>query len=435
MSNLSRVVLSHNKSTLDLPPEEVCTQIDQIALRVKERHSTSDPAALYGYLERNADGELGTASICAETLKSLAQKGLAPRSDDALHSISNYLTETITEIGVHATSLAKERFDLDLTLPDKATVDARVSYIIEKETYAESITLETLSNNFRSLYQRHTLAIVLLDVSKLGGDYETLIQPYLTDKYFGNFWLATCPVDESACLDLMGFQQAKTIIDKHPVTLMHGLENWHEGLTDIARLVRHWHNVKNLRENKLIVLPYFDSKNKIVLKVLQEIRTLGMNLINLPIDYEQPDVEPVNWDEEFKEYPSEFQEHAIKQAEMVVGYVSTIIRPHLNKKQRAILQNMEFGEIQTDLALKASSMSLNAQRDRAKKQILDSVLKATTPAFSTKVYSSPEKFYQRYLEPWLTKFQHPVSSINEIAPNLRKSLNKNKKLTTRYRKR
>jgi len=434
MPNLSRVVLPPYKSTLTLPPQEICTQIDQIALRVKERHSASSDTALYDYLNSNADGKLGTVSICSETLKTLAQKGLSPRSEDALHTISSYLVETINEIGVHATGLAKERFDLDITLPDKTTVNARVSYVLEKETYAESITLDTLSNNLQSLHQRHKLAIVLLNVSKLGGDYEALIQPYLTDSYFGEFWLATCPVDEAACLDLMGFHQAKAVIDTHSVTLMYGLENWHDGLTDIARLVRHWHNLKNLNENRLIVLPYFDPKSKIVLKVIQEIRKLGVNLVNLPIEYEQPAIEPINWAEEFKNYPPEFQEHAKRQAEMVVGYVSTVIRPHLNRKQRAVLQNMELSEIQNDLALKASSMSLNAQRDRAKKKILDSVLKSTTPNFSTKTCSSPEKFYQRYLEPWLTRFQHPVSSINEIAPNLRKSLNKNKGSANKMRK-
>ena len=379
--------------------------------------------------EYNADGQLGTISICTESLKALAAKGLAPNSEDMLPSISNYLTETIDEIGAHAASLAKERFDLNISLPDKATVYSRVASVIEKETYAESASLETLSNNLKSLHQRHTLAIVLLDVSKLGGDYETLIPPYLNEGYFGNFWLATCPIDEPACLDLVGFHKAEAVIDTHSVTVMHGLENWHDGLTDISKLIRHWKRHRETDENKLIVLPYFDGKSPVILEVLNEIRNLEIDLINLPIEYDQPVIEPINWDEKFGNYPKEIQDQSKIMSALVFDYVVSVIEPEFNENQRAALKAMPEEQklgIQKYLAKNQSRLSLNAQRDHIRKEVISAVLKVTSPRYSIKFNPNPVKFYKTHFEPWFWRFGLPLSALRKASPNLTRTLNEKK---------
>ncbi|HBS25574.1 MAG TPA: hypothetical protein DD827_00360 [Gammaproteobacteria bacterium] len=398
---------------------------------MKERHSDSSDKALRDYLKNNADGQLGTVSICTESLKALAAKGLAPNSEDMLPSISNYLTETIDEIGAHAASLAKERFDLNISLPDKATVYSRVASVIEKETYAESASLETLSNNLKSLHQRHTLAIVLLDVSKLGGDYETLIQPYLNEGYFGNFWLAACPIDEDACLDLMGFQNAKTIIDEHPVTLMHGLENWHDGLTDITRLVRHWHAVKDLYENRLIVLPYFNPQNKIVLQLLREIRNLTIYLINLPIECEQAAVDPINWNEHFAEYPDIIKTQAGSLSNAVFDHVVDVISATLNRKQTRALKHIPKSDIRqmkedlsSKLLQKKRGWSVDKQVEETRKQLLSLVLKSTTPEYKARLNPNAAQFYKTYLEESFRYFSLPKRALNVVSANLLRSLPK-----------
>lgn len=424
----------------DLPPD-ARQALSKVASDVVRLHQNASDEKLRDYVSRQADGRNGASLIFSKALDEIFQgtgnlELLEPENQERfIDSVS----ELATGVGEQVSILATDRIGVTSKVASKTAIEKFVREQGAKRIWSEAIPLNKLTSKLeaarQSLAQQgRTRGVALVDVSAVGHNYKTVLKSAVpqNDKW-GWFQAADCPLDDATNdpHQTRGFHEARKVVAEHTFTVIWGVENWRKEFTDITKFVRHWAKSDDPKgeTNRLIILPFGDKKNKTMETVTATLIANSIPLIYLPIEHDTPDVEPINWDEKFGDYSETVKSHAREIAKLIYEDVAAVIRPELNERQVQALDLLDASQItniQDELAENARSLSLDAQRSRAKKRILNAVLKASTPTYSIKRNPDPLTFYQQHLEPWFKRFGHPITSLNEAAPNLSRTLRERK---------
>lgn len=415
-------------------PAESCIALCDAAKEVINYHISASTAELQHYAKHNDHIQYGIDQLLINGLSKLCASHLFLSSihpDNRGHLI-RFISNLALHLGNSIKDRAKTQLNIDILLPNYSEIQKHVEHRVNELFNMGELQFDEISSKLHAARQRHEVSVVFLNIPFVSDNYDDKIFNLFKDEQsLGIFKAPECPIDDynTSCDNQLS--SVKNVVTQNEFSCLFGIENWQKKPQDISLLfdriiseIRHSSNF-----NRVIVIPVLSKKNRNLAAAMNSFISSRVPFFYYSVDSTERKYTPVDWESKFGPYSDKIKYHTCKIVARIFEDVVEDISDELSDRQKMALSFLDddtSSDIIKTVASYSNSLGLDAQRNRIKKMVLDFVLKKSTPNYSIKRNPDPLEFYHLHLEPNFLRLDHPVSSLNEVAPNLSRTLRERK---------